>query len=227
MPGIIPKSKWLWASIVVLAATTIMMVSANIASAYPNAFRYHNDDNNINGAKASIETDNPDTGSGWAYHRTFVQEVTSSGHTLYAEIGWVKGYSQATSAPKVYATWRTSSLQKREKFGSTLSSGSTYQYKVNHQTGNAWSFYFNSMSSAFIIRNLGWTTGDRAAAGGETLNTSTDMGDSDYSEVTYRENGNTSWYSVASPLEHNPHDTIYEILDGASDNDWRVKDAGS
>lgn len=209
----------------VAIAMLAVIVYAGVAQASNliNAYRYESDSNNVDGVRASIETDNPNTGSGWAYHRVGVIERTPH---MYAEIGWVKGYKNA-DVPKVLAVYRDDSLDRHEWFYHSQypTVGSSYDYRVSHTTSNYWGFYFDRMSSPVMSADIGWDTGDLAFGGGETSPTSDiSIGDADYEDAEYRQAGSGSWVCMCSEDDFNQAPDDYEILDGSSSNDWRVKD---
>lgn len=226
MPDAKPIPRRLWITIlatVAVLATLAILASSALASGRENAYRWTEDWNDIDGAQAKIETENPNVGSGWVYHRVFVQNHIATG-TYYAEMGWVKGTTEAPSAPKAYAAWRDVTGATGFAYEGTPSVGTSYNYKVFNTSGNSWAFYFDSLTSPVHNENLGWNSADTIAAGGETSDASISMGDVDYSYVTYHIIGYTDWTRATDTTIENTEKPEYEILGGRNSNNWRVKD---
>lgn len=192
----LPRFHLLALAVVIIVAVTL--VYANVTQAdLVNAIRYQSDTNNVDGAVACIETDNPNTGSGYAYHRVIVRE--NSPH-MFAEIGWIKGYKNA-NIPKVLVVYRDDSQVNHEWFyhNQYPTVGTSYDYKASHTTADYWGFYFKNMNSPIMSADMGWDIGDDAMAGGETSpNSSISIGDVDYEDVEYCKADTEAWECVCS-----------------------------
>lgn len=172
------------------------------------------------GSYAYIEAVDPSISSGWSYIR-----VASTSGSKYIEIGTQKDPNLNSGDPTPVWCWNDGTTDDCDDLPHTLYVGTQYNFQVEQHSSDTWKVFFNELNTHDETKDINTTTTSTVWVGGETNNSSNDVGDSDNHNSTYK-NTSGSWTNTCSTgLVISPTTSPYTADDDEpSCNDFRVYD---
>ena len=154
----------------------------------------------------------------WAYNR-----IASTSGSKYVEIGWIKDQAHSED-PSPYWVSFDGSVSYSDRIDVNLGIGTSYNYRVKHDSGGNWDIYFNELNVVDRTVNILTSSTIMVMVGAEVLDTSGDIGDSDDTGTAFRSTSNGNFYTLCGIARTNNSPANYLIQDLAGCGNWRFYD---
>ncbi len=116
------------------------------------------------------------------------------------------------------------SASDSDRIDVNLGIGTSYNYQVKHDTGGSWDIYFNELNVAADTVNILTSSTASVMVGGEVLNTSDDIGDSDDTGTSFRSTSTGNFYTLCGMAKAKDLESQFSIQNLPGCGNWRFYD---